>query len=152
MKKYKLLQWYPSLYEDIEEKTIVEYKDGWIYYVNKRGNKTTVEFDEREFKFADFWELIEEKKEPLFITDDGVELFSKKTTVYCITRGYNKHDENYISMRKIESYLKVFFHESNADEYILWNKPLLTLHDIDKELELYTSDFDKLIKLAKERI
>ena len=60
MKKYRLKQWYPSLCDDLEVGTGVEYDDGWIYYINKRGNKTAIEIDERELIYKDFWELVEE--------------------------------------------------------------------------------------------
>ena len=47
--------------------------------------------------------------------------------------------------------VKRFKHESNADKYILWNKPLLSLQEIDDTIEMYTQEFVELIKLAEER-
>ena len=61
MKQYRLKQWYPSLFDDIEVGTIVDYEDGWIYYTNTRGNKTSIEIDEEELSHKDFWELVEEE-------------------------------------------------------------------------------------------
>ena len=73
MKKYRLKQWYPSLYDDIEVGAIVDYEDGWIYYTNKRGNKTTIEIDEVELSYEDFWELIKNESvdENEYIEEEG---------------------------------------------------------------------------------
>ena len=150
MEQYKLKQWYPSLCDDIEVGTIVDYEDGWIYYTNKRGNKTVIEMDEWELSFKNFWELIEEK-EPLFVAGDGAIFFDD--SYYLVTKPYFvktklKAKEN-IYKRAGFIYFK---HESNADEYILWNKPLLNLKDIDEAIEMYSHEFDELKKLAKEKI
>ena len=148
MKKFRLKQWYPSLYDDIEVGTIVDYEDGWIYYINKRGNKTTVEIDERELSYKDFWELIEEKK-PLFTTDDGVKIFLGQV-YFSIDIEFNKRGHFAINS-KLAEVVKTFKHESNADKYILWNKPLLNLKDIEVVIKRNLPEFVELTKLAEER-
>ena len=42
--------------------------------------------------------------------------------------------------------------EESPYEYILWNKPLLSLKDIDETIKIYSREFDELKKLAKERL
>ena len=139
MKKYKLLKWYPSLPTWVEECKDYWYKDGNILSEDKT---YSIYVSKEELKNIRFWQ---EKSK----TEDGFYIDEEKDFVWLVF-------DNFTKVEMFEVYgdgkFKVFKHESNADEYILWNKPLLTLHDIDKELELYTSDFDKLIKLAKERI
>jgi len=151
MKKYRLKQWYPSLYDDIEVGTIVEYKDGWIYYINTRGNKTIMEFDSYEFKFTDFWELIEEKK-PLFTTDDGVEVSNPEDWVYLVNSLFEKI-ERYARNSNINTskeIVKVFYYEANADEYILRNKPVFSYEDF---IRWGNVPYERVImQLAKERI
>ena len=148
MKKYKLKQWYPSLGSTWITGDIAV-KSAWDYYYHTEYPNGYLPTETEVENNPDFWELIEEKK-PLFITDDGVEVFDKNSTVYCITRGYNKHDENYISMRKIESYLKVFSHESNADDYIWKNKPVFSYEDF---IKWGNAPYQRVIEqLAKERI
>lgn len=48
--------------------------------------------------------------------------------------------------------MKKYKLKSSADEYILWNTPLLSLQDIDATIEGYLPEFDELIKLAEERL
>ncbi|HZJ99690.1 MAG TPA: hypothetical protein VFC79_06775, partial [Tissierellaceae bacterium] len=80
----------------------------------------------------DFWELIEEKK-PLFITEDGVEVFDKNTIVYNVRNNtLEKIKIHSIHLSKYDFEHKVFFHESNADEYIWRNKRLFSYNDIEK--------------------
>ena len=154
MKQYRLKQWYPSLYDDIEVGTIVDYEDGWIYYTNTRGNKTSIEIDEEELSHKEFWELIVEK-EPLFITEDGGKVFSDIDNLFAINLTYFSKTQNTLrSSRWLidnPSY-KVFSLESNADEYILFNKPVFRLHDIDFTFELNLEEFEKLEQLAIERV
>lgn len=42
--------------------------------------------------------------------------------------------------------------EESPYEYILWNKPLLSLKDIDETIKIYSREFDELKRLAKERL
>ena len=150
MKQYRLKQWYPSLYDDIEVGTIVDYEDGWIYWYNNRGNKTTMEMDEEELSYKDFWELIEEK-EPLFITEDGEKHFDKYFAYGINIHSLSKTFDNEWRRDDLPNY-KVFKHESNADEYILWNKPIFSLQDIDFTFELNLEEFEKLEQLAIKRV
>ena len=153
MKKYKLKQWYPSLYDDLEVGTVVDYEDDWIYYTNKRGNRTTIEMDEEELSYEDFWELIEEK-ELLFITEDGIKIIDHRTAIILVDADFMKQYKPAIdcNINTIVATTKLFFHESNADEYILWNKPMFSLQDIDFTFDLNLEEFEKLEQLAIERV
>ena len=178
MKKYRLKQWYPSLKQDWSKGDIAEWFDG--YYWNK-GKVILNGLSKNEVENnPDFWELIEEEKycncpiptqlpggllcfkcqqfirkdkEPLFITDDGVECFDGDEYI-SIGNYYNKIymiacncDAPY------SSDVKRFKHESNADEYIWRNKPLLSVKDVVDNCEnLSYAENIELIELAKERI
>ncbi len=152
MKKYRLKQWYPSLYDDWEVETVVEYDNGWIYYINKRGNKTAMEIDEWELSHKDFWELIEEK-EPLFVTEEGVEVFDKNINFIVVDCDFEKFIVSYVELVKpLDTDKFIYFaHESNADEYIWRNKPLFSYEDIFSYLPT-GSDIGVFEQLAKERI
>ncbi|MFA6770939.1 MAG: hypothetical protein WCR71_07170, partial [Bacteroidales bacterium] len=139
------------LYDDIEVEAIVDYEDGWIYYTNKRGNKTTVEIDEEELSYEDFWELIEEE-EPLFTTDDGMEVSNPEDWIYLVNPLFEKIEcyarNSNINISK--EIVKVFYFEANADDYIWRNKPVFSYEDFMKWGNV---PYERVIKeLAMERI
>lgn len=150
MKKYRLKQWYPSLQKKTIEGNIVNWDDDEkAYTVIQNGDRVEI-LDKTEVENnTDFWELIEEEK-PLFTTADGVDIFLGHSYIL-IDKEFIKHKQTASNIVYTE-YFKKFKHESNADEYILWNKPLLSLQEIDDTIEMYTHEFVELIKLAKERV
>ena len=146
MKKYRLKQWYPSLLKYVRVGDIITENGQYYKGITYKGINYRVEIWQLH---PDFWELIEEE-EPLFVTEDGVDIFLGHSYIL-IDKEFIKHKQT-ASNIVYTKYFKKFKHESNADKYILWNKPLLSLHDIDSTLELYSHDFDKLEQLAKEGI
>ena len=149
MNKYRLKKWYPSLYDDIEVGTIVDYEDGWIYWYNKRGNKTTMEIDEWELSHKDFWELIEEEK-PFLVTEDGVFIYQDEWEMFAVEkRTFRKI--SILSSNLMRHLYLLFSEEANADEYIWRNKPLFSYGDIFSYLPT-GSDIGVFEQLAKERI
>ena len=153
MKKYKLKQWYPSLPKEWKDrKGIVSFNTNRNGYNMEGVDGVTWIIGAHEFNNRDFWELIEEEK-PLFVTEDGVEIYINNVELFAvnstfITASANEFDYD---VCKKEGW-KLFFHKSNADEYILWNKPLLSLQEIDATVEGCLPEFDELIKIAKERL
>ena len=148
MEKYRLKQWYPSLGGDFDVRDIVYFDRIRGCYVSTYNSDIVLRKSEVENN-PDFWELIEKKK-PLFITEDGVEIFIGDTFII-IEDDFTKRKLTAHNLPYTEDF-KRFKHESNADKYILWNKPLLSLNEIDDTIEMYTHEFEELIKLAKERI
>ena len=153
MKKYKLKQWYPSLPESIEVGIIVEidsksFSNGDVveYYLLQDNPKMWI--TSRELH-PDFWELIEKEK-PLFTTDDGVEVFIGHSFII-VGDDFIKHKLTACNLPYTQDFKK-FKHEYSADEFILWNKPLLSLKDIDKTIKGSLPEFDELKKLAEERV
>ena len=161
MRKYKLLQWYPSLDVTLNVGDVIEitgrvesFYGGIIYeFTNTTGDYTHVGFiQECEFNNPDFWELIEEK-EPLFVTEDGVEVFSDIDNLFAINLTYFSKTQNTL---RSSSWLidnpsyKVFSLESNADTYIWKNKPVFSYEDFIKWGNV---PYERVIKeLAMERI
>ncbi len=153
MKKYRLRQWYPSLPINIEVGHVIEIDsrsfsngDNTEYYLVTDNPKMWV--TSRELH-PDFWELIEKEK-PLFTTDDGVEVFIGHSFII-VGDDFIKHKLTACNLPYTQDFKK-FKHESNADEYILWNKPLLSLQEIDATIKGHLPEFDELKKLAEKRI
>ena len=161
MRKYKLKQWYPSLDVTLNVGDVIEitgriesFYGGIIYeFTHTTGDYTDVGFiQECEFNNPDFWELIEEEK-PLFVTEDGVDIFDLCQTVYLI------HPKTFIKQKSYLGYFstnvldnnKVFFHESNADEYVWKNKRVFSYEDMMKAKHSIILTSEDIEKSAKER-
>lgn len=120
-KQYKLKKWYPTLPNDWKtEHDYVYYKEESLM-VNKLLMTTHI-INFKHLEYRDFWE---EVKQPLFVTDDGVELFDEADKLFIVNkkcykkeiRIYNIYDK---ANRKDFKYFNV---EENADKYIEENKP-----------------------------
>ena len=163
MKKYRLKQWYPALPNHVKVGDIAkvtEYGDNGFNVFKIFFNDDEWHIVSKRELHPDFWELIEEEKycncpipaqlpggllcfkcqqfirkeqEPLFITEDKVEVFDRNTIVHIVrndTLLKIKINADYFSKYGFEH--KVFFYESNADEYILCNKRVFSYNDIEK--------------------
>ena len=85
----------------------------------------------------------------LFTTEDGVAIVDEMDSVIAIDEDYNVDYTRYKWANK--SY-KIFGTKIGADKYIMMNKPLLSLNEIDENIDIYTADFEKLLLIAKERV
>ncbi len=135
MKKYRLKQGYPSLPKWVEIGAVAKYiKMYECYFISNY----TIQVSEVENN-PDFWELIEEEK-PLFITEDGVEIFLGHSYIL-IDKEFIKHKQTASNIVYTE-YFKKFKHESNADEYIWRNKRVFSYNDVMEfiNLRLYTKE------------
>lgn len=91
MKKYRLKQWYPSLLKDVRVGDIITENGQHYKGVTHKCISYRVEIWQLH---PDFWELIEEKSKPLFITDDGVELFDEADKLFIVNKEcYKKESE-----------------------------------------------------------
>ena len=157
MKKYKLRRWYPSLDKmlevgDIGDRYLFEFGNGTKedrFSILKGGRLIYIPIQELH---PYFWELIvEENPKPLFITDDGVEVFDRDGIVWLVrNNNFDKIKIHSIHLNDYDFEHKVFFHEANADEYIWCNKPLFSYNEIWKYTP-YGSDLSIFYQLAKER-
>ena len=150
MKKYKLMQWYPSLPCEWE---IGDKVERWLNYdrYHVPCKQETIPKDEVENN-PDFWELIEEKEsKPLFTTDDGVQMLDRDSIVWMVRNNtLEKIKIHSIHLNEYDFEHKVFAHESNADEYIWKNKRVFSYEDFIKWGNV---PYQRVIEqLAKERI
>ena len=125
MKKYRLKIKYPNLFQKNEIGDIVYYNSLTKNYVKAEAPHYSVSVYDVE-NFPDCWELVEEK-EPLFITEDGVDIFLGHSYIL-IDKEFIKHKQTASNIVYTE-YFKKFKHESNADEYIVKNKPVFSYED-----------------------
>lgn len=149
MKNYRLKQWYPSLPKEWKDrKGIVSFNTISNGYKMEGVDGIAWIIGAHEFSNKDFWELIEEEK-PLFTTEDGVKVFIGHTFII-VGDDFIKHKLTACNLPYTQDFKK-FKHESNADEYILWNKPLLSLQEIDATIKGHLHEFDELKKLAEKK-
>ena len=149
MKQYRLKQWYPSLLKDVRVGDIITENGQHYKGVTYKCISYRVEIWQLH---PDFWELIEEK-EPLFVTDDGVEVFYRNTIVYNVRNNtLEKIKIHSIHLNEYDFGHKVFYHESNADEYVWKNKRVFSYEDMMKAKHSILITNEDIEKSAKERI
>lgn len=94
-------------------------------------------------------------KQPLFTTEDGVDIFKNinkyYTPIYIIDKALNIRYCEKDFNTKPSNNVKYFYSKEKAEEYILMNKPILSLKEIydltDKNSGQYNeSDLEKLVK------
>ena len=153
IKKYKLKKWYPSLPKSLTVGDIVSpwRIDSEYYHVPHDRNETI--YKEEVENNPGFWELIEEEKtKPLFITDDGVEVFDRDTIVYNVrNNSFEKIEISAVYLNKHDFEHKVFFHKSNADKYIWQNKRVFSYEDFQRWGCLHYESEVTIRELAKKR-
>ena len=108
----------------------------------------------------DILEFVKHSKQKLFATEDGVDIFEGDLFYYVKFVQYNntlgKPFEivrgDYSSFEYEPQYEKYFSTKEKAEEYILYNKPLLTLKDIEELLCKNTSSYflEKFKKRAQK--
>jgi len=110
-----------------------------------------------------FFELQDLKttKSPLFTTEDGVDIF-ESDKIYSIESSLNEVDEKIAGIYKhsntnhpVEHWYKddkYFSTKEKAEEYILNNKPCLSLKDIITTLDLDNITIKRITKITKTKI
>ena len=137
---------------------MADFLDSIRAYEHESGK--AIHFDERESsEFVNMYfngggKINTEEKELLFITEDGIKIIDHRTAIILVDADFMKQYKPAIdcNINTIVATTKLFFHESNADEYILFNKPVFNLWDINSMIELHLSEFEKLEQLAIERV
>jgi len=175
MKEYRLKQWYPTLpteWHGEENIIVVErgYKDTvYELHPSLKGTTRFATLTEREVeRNEEFWQEVVAKdyKVPLFTTEDGVDVFKGDKVYYVETE--DMESANY----KVNEYtvkesgrftsdksLHAFSTKEKAEEYILMNKPCLSLNDLldfwgSGDIEDYMSSpmFKNFKKVAQNKI
>ena len=159
IRDYKLVRWYPSLPTKWDSTHSYQYNRKLNVMVNitLRDKKIAPYVQSMpliEPDFIEYWE--KNKPKPLFITEDGVEVFSDIDSLFAVNLTYFSKTQHTLRSSKWlidnPSY-KVFSLETNADEYIAWYKKDFSINDLLlADIGITTSQLDKLQELAKERI
>ena len=132
---------------------MADFLDSIRAYEHESGSAIT--FDERESsEFVDMYlngggKIHIEEKEPLFVTEDGVDIFLGHSYIL-IDKEFIKHKQTASNIVYTE-YFKKFKHESNADKYIWRNKRVFSYEDMTKaniDINWCTAD---IYYKAKER-
>lgn len=88
-------------------------------------------------------------KQPLFTTEDGVNIFDEKQLVYSVSECdyelQNHQDYAWVKTRNIKRKYHHFSTKEKAEEYILMNKPCLSLKEV-LEIVLFLDRSEKKLK------
>ena len=102
--------------------------------------------------YPEFWEEVVKKvKIPLFTSEDGVNIFEGDIS-FGVNSNFKLSEIKHINKLYIYPNVKEFSTKEKAEEYILYNKPLLTLKDIEELLCKNTSSYflEKFKKRAQK--
>ena len=96
----------------------------------------------------DCFEIPQKVKQPLFTTEDGVDIFEGDEFIVVNIFTFNKHRTGkYLETNHMYKY---FSTKEKAEEYILLNKPCLSYGDVQEYLKV--KDCNKVLDLAQSKI
>ena len=122
-----------------------EHESGEAIYYDERDSSEFVDifFNEGDFK-------VEEKKEPLFTTEDGVGVKFFSQLFWVVNKKDFRKTRCTVLSDDVTRDWYVFYHKENADEYIWKNKPVFSYEDF---IKWGNPPYQRVIEqLAKERI
>ena len=94
---------------------------------------------------------LKKAKQPLFTTEDGVDIFENNTSIYILDKFTIRHIKHK-DFNVISKHVKYFSTKEKAEEYILLNKPCLSVNDIKNTFPRIFDGEKELIKLVKSKI
>lgn len=91
-------------------------------------------------------------KQPLFTTEDGVDIYEPSTRVFYVCRDWRIYSPTVISQAAKEN--KCYSTKEAAEEYLLMNKPCLSINDILTRYNYKWAEIGKLSlkELVKQKI
>lgn len=90
-------------------------------------------------------------KKPLFTTEDGIDIYDVDDIVYGVRPNYTIWETGIFSISKYNDY-KFYSTEEAAKEYILMNKPCLSVNDLMKAASITYCNLTALKKLVKSKL
>jgi len=127
---------------------------GFVIY-----NNTSISFVDNQLGYNSILKIIGNKiKQPLFTTEDGVDIFDlHKDEYYFIRKDYLRlnlkkstdYNDGFVYEPEIEVYFKS---KEKAEEYILMNKPMLSLIEVANNSNITVGGMKSLIKLVKSKL
>lgn len=108
--------------------------------------------------FATQWQKEFQKQKPILVTEDGLEVFDSLMTIYGL-----KESDWSIALTRSGNFqqwpgYKWFLSKVKRDEYILQNRPLLSIKDVhkcthyDPSIGGYETSFLELQNLVRQRL
>ena len=134
---------------------MADFLDSIRAYEHESGNAIT--FDERESsEFVNMYfngggKINIEEKEPLFTTEDGVSIYTNSIELFAVNDMFETASSTRFDfdVSRKEGW-KLFFHKSNADEYIWRNKRVFSYNDL-RSWDINGGTQEEALKVAKER-
>jgi hypothetical protein len=74
-------------------------------------------------------------KQPVFTTEDGVQIMDMATTYWGVDKSFRMSSMNGLAWRKEDDSEKYFSTKEAAEEYILMNKPILSVNEMMSSFE-----------------
>lgn len=88
-------------------------------------------------------------KQPLFTTEDGVDIYEDKE-FNCVNQHLYLFKEKGLCCINLGSHIKIFSTKEAAEEYILMNKPCLSLNDVAKVYVTATKKVDSTTSITAQ--
>ena len=92
-------------------------------------NGVRVFFEEKPKNYHVSLNSIKHSKQKLFTSEDGVDIFENNTSIYILDKFTIRHIKHK-DFNVISKHVKYFSKKEKAEEYILLNKPCLSLNDL----------------------
>jgi hypothetical protein len=89
--------------------------------------------EEGGYNSIDKWiKYVEPKKEPLFVTKDGVQIFDMEYILFGVTNSYliSTVALDRLLLYKLENKIPYFSTREKAEEYVVMNKPCLSIKEV----------------------
>lgn len=93
-------------------------------------------------------DIIVKSKQPLFTTEDGVDIYDRDERVYLIS---DKFEANEYFFKYVNQLAKIFKNKQKAINYIIQNKPCLSLKEIFEEYSGSSYMKEKLTRLVEKK-
>ena len=148
MRKFKLIKTYPGSPE-LGTEVFLFYGDGYNTKNNFFVYRQPIHIIE---DYPEFWEEVIDK--PLFTTEDGVDIY-EGDRIYCI---FSDFSIGFTGKLNFKPTTLCFSSKERAEEYILMNKPCLSINDVNNCYDsphgspIHNKLVDKLKQLVKSKL
>lgn len=122
--------------------------NGTISKFEVDSNGIRVFFEEKPKNYHVSLNSVQKVKQPIFQTEDGVDIF-KDDNYYQITSNFDYVKCIAFDKNNFDKSLIIFSTKEKAEEYIIMNKPCLSLNDIDFAISKTNNAEEKRNKLKE---
>ena len=132
--------------------------DGEVFTIGDRVSKGVIkrlDLENEGYSTSDVgdWKLLKEcvKVKPVFTTEDDVEIFVNDEYWWVNKSSYYRGYTSYAELPEYKNYLYFSTMEA-AEEYILLNKPCLSINEVLESIETCTDEFILLQDVLKKQV